>query len=278
MGMNDDPDNKNNQAEQEINPCSRPHTEKPPAIESESKSRSKWKYCVQRRKFRRWVGLVISFLTFIAVVWYACTASKQHEEMIRSNNITQAALEEAKKNNAQTAKSTLTALQITREQLESSRLRDRAFVYFENPILAPYPYAPQKPTVFGVVIPVINAGNMPARRVRARYGCPDIFKPDKPIKDPFEIAQWTTVETTRVIGPKQTVVMQPCHIPVETFMGVKTGKRDAFIIMEVSYIDGFDLVNTRVTQMTRNLRVDVQEHYSFGFPGSHNCSDDNCPK
>ena len=46
---------------------------------------------------------------------------------------------------------------------QTSRLRDRAFVYFFDPTITPYP--PEKPTVWGIGINVENAGNMPARYV-----------------------------------------------------------------------------------------------------------------
>ncbi len=159
---------------------------------------------------------------------------------------------------------------------ETSRLRDRAFVYFGDPGFVPYP--PENVIVHGVTIFVNNAGNMPARRVVVRYSCPNVLKSNGPIKDPFDSANWTTADMPQVIGPKQTFGLQTCEIPIGVITEAQKGNRDIFIITEVSYIDGFDLVHTRVTQMTRNLRFDRFGGHSLGFIGPHNCSDDDCPK
>ena len=85
---------------------------------------------------------------------------------------------------------------------ETSRLRDRAFIYFSNPPMTPYPPPPDKPTEWGVGITVLNAENMPARRIMIQYDCLDAPKSDQ-IVDPFPLAKWKRAEIGNVIGPKK---------------------------------------------------------------------------
>ena len=160
---------------------------------------------------------------------------------------------------------------------ETLRLRDRAYVYFGDADFAPYPYPPAKPTVWGVTIPIYNAGNMPAHKIVVRYSCPDIPHSDRPTKVPFDSADWKTPEMTQTIGQKLAFVFQACHIPIETIADAQKGKRDVFIIAEVRYTDGFDPDRTRVTQMARTLLFDQHGGRRLGLGASHNCSDDDCP-
>ncbi|MBI4182881.1 MAG: hypothetical protein HY521_02650 [Proteobacteria bacterium] len=156
---------------------------------------------------------------------------------------------------------------------QTSRLRDRAFVYFFNPTIIPYP--PERPTVWGIGINVENAGNMPARRVTLRYDCVDAPR-SQHVLDPFPMAKWKNAEAPNVIGPKRHVSTQSCNIPVGTIEAAKRSEIDVFILMETKYLDGFVANRERVTQMTRVLRFDGYSH-SLGFAGPHNCSDDDCP-
>jgi hypothetical protein len=164
---------------------------------------------------------------------------------------------------------------------QTSRLRDRAFVYFGDPPLTPYPA--NQPIVWGVGITVVNAGNMPARSVMIEYDCPDAPKSDR-IVDPFLLAKWKRAEIGNVIGPKNTFGLQACNVPIATvkaaqgFGNNKEPERDIFYVVRVTYLDGFDLDNPRVTHISRNFRFDQFGGQSLGFIGPHNCSDDDCPK
>jgi hypothetical protein len=160
---------------------------------------------------------------------------------------------------------------------ETSRLRDRALIYFGDPTVGPYPLPPAVPVVWAAGIIVYNAGNMPARRVAIRYACPDAFK-SASSTDPFTLAKWQNAEVTSVIGPKQALALQGCEIPVAKIDEAKRNLRDMFYLVEVTYIDGFDLSAVRTTQMSRNFRFDQNGGQSLGFLTTGNCSDEDCKK
>jgi hypothetical protein len=155
---------------------------------------------------------------------------------------------------------------------ETSRLRDRAFVYFADPGLRPYP--PEKPTAWGIVINVQNIGNMPARGVSVKYALKYSKHSDKTVV-PWEPKNWSSPETPSVIGPKQLCALQAGAIGIDRILEARRGMTDIFIMMEATYIDGFEFGKRRVTQMSRILRFD-DHGYSLGFNENHNCSDDDC--
>lgn len=161
---------------------------------------------------------------------------------------------------------------------ETSKLRDRAFVYFGDPPITPYPRPPDDPILWGMGITVSDAGNMPARRLTIRYACPDDAISDA-VSDTFRLAtQWRMAQIGSVIGPKQEVVSQACEIPIDVIDAAKKSLRRVFYLVEVKYLDGFNLSQERITQMSRELRFDKWGSRSLGFTPSHNCSDDDCPK
>ena len=159
---------------------------------------------------------------------------------------------------------------------QTSRLRDRAFVYFGDPPLTPYP--PNSPIVWGIGVTVANAGNMPARRLTIRYTCPDAPLSDD-VPDTFRLAtQWKTAQIGGVIGPKQGATLQGCEVPIDVINEAKKSLRHVFYLVEAKYLDGFDLSTPRVTQMSRVLNFDQWGGQSLGFTSTRNCSDDDCPK
>jgi len=158
---------------------------------------------------------------------------------------------------------------------ETSRLRDRAFIYFGDPPVTPYPA--DNPIVWGVGVTVSNAGNMPGRRVTIRYACPDASRSEH-VSDPFSLVKWNDVEVGSVVGPKQGFSLQGCNVSIDKINDAKKGFRDVFYVSEVKYIDGFDLKTLRVTQVSRIFRFDQWGGQSVGFAGPHNCSDEDCPK
>ena len=163
---------------------------------------------------------------------------------------------------------------------QTSRLRDRAFVYFGDPPVTPYPNPPIDPILWGVGITVTNAGNMPARRLTIRYACPDAPASDD-VPDTFRLAtQWKTAQIGSVIGPKQGATLQGCEVPIEVINDAKKSPplRHVFYLVEAKYLDGFYLSTPRVTQMSRVFGFDKWGGQNLGFTSSHNCSDDDCPK
>lgn len=156
---------------------------------------------------------------------------------------------------------------------ETSRLRDRAFVYFSNPIFKYYPYPPQKPTSWAIDIQMINVGNMPARNVSVQC---EFIKSKLPIDDPFQTAKLSEKKLTNVIGPKQAISFTAGEGPLNELDEILQGKLCIQISAQIEYIDGFDLKKKRVTQISRQLHIDNSGGYSFSFSGRHNCAEDDC--
>ena len=159
---------------------------------------------------------------------------------------------------------------------QTSRLRDRAFVYFGDPQRRPYPDA--NPIIWAFSIKFSNAGNMPASRVVVRVACPNAPFANE-VSDSFRLAtDWTTAQIASVIGPKQEAEVQGCEVEIEKINEAKNHHLRVFYLVEAKYFDAFDLHTTRVTQMSRALAFDRWGGYSVGFTSSHNCTDDDCPK
>jgi len=154
---------------------------------------------------------------------------------------------------------------------ETARLRDRAFLYFGDPAVTPYP--PGNVDRWGLSLTIENAGNMPARRVVVEYDCPDAPHTAGEI-DPWPLAKWKRAEIGSVIGPKQTTTVQACNVPIATINQAKNNARDVFYLLRVTYLDGFSNT-TRVTQVSRIFRFDKWAG-ALWFIGPHNCSDSDC--
>jgi hypothetical protein len=156
---------------------------------------------------------------------------------------------------------------------QTSRLRDRAYLYFGDPY--PIPWPPNKPDVLGIGIIITNNGNMPAKHVLVRYACPYTEKA-RDIKDPFPLIEWNIAEAPITIGAKQSFVLQGCNIPIGIIENAKKSLTDVFYIAEVKYSDGFS-DEVRTTQTSRIFRFD-KSGQSIGMAGPHNCSDEDCQK
>ena len=159
---------------------------------------------------------------------------------------------------------------------ETSRLRDRALLYFGDPHITPYPDT--KPIVWAFDINVANAGNMPARRVAIRFDCPRAPSSDD-VRDTFQLAkELKSAAIASVIGPKQEVRLQACEVPIEVIAQAQNFQLNILYLVEAKYLDGFDAETTRVTQMSRGLSFDTSGGRSWSFTNSHNCTDDDCPE
>lgn len=157
---------------------------------------------------------------------------------------------------------------------ETARLRDRAFVYFPNPRVSPYP-SKKDYYVWEVIIVVSNWGSMPARHASLKYATVKTPISDE-VKNPWPLAKWSSAKFDSTIGPKQSAAFQGQHIQIEIFKKAIRREIDIFILAEVTYVDEFDPNKTRTTQMSRKLRFDSHGDMSQGFTDSHNCSDDDC--
>jgi len=158
---------------------------------------------------------------------------------------------------------------------QTSRLRDRAFLYF-NSNVERIPYPPNSPKWWGTVVSGTNAGNMAARRVQLRFACPfiDKEKPDLTFKE----VDCELVKHSTVVGPKQTFSFQGCEIQLANVEKAKSGDGRIFVFLEATYLDGFYLDTPRRTEMTLRFYFDQWGGQSLGFYGPHNCTDEDCPK
>lgn len=155
---------------------------------------------------------------------------------------------------------------------ETSRFRDRAFINFFDPEVRYFPnYAPPRMTIN---ITAQNTGNVPARNVSIYYDC---LIADKPIADPFKNAKFRNVPIPKFVGPKQAVGFVALDVPSDDFRNrmLKEGVH-VYIVVKIDYFDGFDFINKRTTQMSRQFHVDSAKLHSFSFAGSHNCIDKDC--
>ena len=160
---------------------------------------------------------------------------------------------------------------------QTSRATNRAFVYFETVSFTPYPFK-GTPALVAIETIIINSGNTPAYRVAIKFDCPDKTGVGSNA-DPFDSAKLESkYDPPTFLGPKQRVPLLVCELKPE--FGVDTVKGDNawYVVAEVKYADAFDPTETRITQMTRNIRVDQFGGGSFGYVGKHNCADRDCPK
>lgn len=214
---------------------------------------------------------ITAFYAFYAreQVWQMEKAVKEASKMRRDSN---AASNTIMTEMGKQSKAMQELADNTKRTDETLRFRDRAFVYFLNPTFSLYPQ--DNPIVWAIGINLTNAGNMPARHISIHYKC---FISEKSQNiDPFPLEKWSSEETIKVIGPKQDASFLAYQMPIDTLTDIKKGKKAAYIVMQVEYIDGFDLRKLRVTQMSRRLFVDNQGH-SFARIGLHNCADEDCP-
>lgn len=156
---------------------------------------------------------------------------------------------------------------------QTTRLRDRAYVYFSNPAIIPYPR--NNPIVWGVSGNVENAGNMPAKNILIKYSIV-ITKQSEGVSEPFPLANWSNANVPKVIGAKQRLTFQGGEIPINSVNEARKFNENIFILMEATYTDGFDQKIKRITQMSRSLRFDQFGGHSLGFADSHNCTDEDC--
>jgi len=160
------------------------------------------------------------------------------------------------------------------KQDETSRMRDRAFLYFTDIKTKQYPT--NNPLNISFIFKIENSGNMPARRLSIVYACPDVESGER-IPD-FLTNYFTPVQVPDVIGPKQSLSFYGCVYALSEVEKFKLDKRRLSIFLEAIYLDGFDN-SIRVTQMSRFVQFDSEGEMIFAFgPSPHNCTDEDCPK
>lgn len=160
---------------------------------------------------------------------------------------------------------------------QTSRLRDRARVYFSDPVVVKDP--PQSPDAVGsVLVSIRNIGNMQATVISFRCGW--VYRDaSENIQDPFPLIEnFREIIIPKFIGPKQrfNYLQGADAIPNNKIIEAENRKINIFIAMEVIYYDGFDFKNPRITQACRSWRFDKERRFTWGFVGPHNCTDDDC--
>ncbi|HOD97342.1 MAG TPA: hypothetical protein PLT63_01070 [Syntrophales bacterium] len=161
--------------------------------------------------------------------------------------------------------------------VDTSRIRDRANVYFSTPVFEKYPPTGEaKEYIFKILM--ANSGAIPARKLHVRYGV--IVAPTSNIDfEPFDRVKWINVNVPMTLGPKQPFLFQLFKIETKLaeFEEMKKGKVVKFIVTEVTYNDDFSSERRqRITQMNVRLNVDGNGDHSFSYLASHNCTDDDC--
>ena len=156
-----------------------------------------------------------------------------------------------------------------KETNRTSRVRDRAYLYFGDPEIFPYPKS--KPVTTGVSIVLMNVGNVPSRLISVRSGWTDN---QDGVVDQFRLKKLSEVNVAKFIGPKQGMRLQGHEVPIDIYMKATAMQANIFVLMEVRYADGFDNKKVRVTQTSRSLRFDKFGGTSWGF--DYNCTDDDC--
>jgi len=164
---------------------------------------------------------------------------------------------------------------------KTSRLRDRALIYFSTPTFSAYP-PKGEPSGYIFIIPVQNFGNMPAQSFNIRYAYIDSTTKDDPEIAPVTQAKWNQVVTPKTFGPKEPLFFQLFEaglMPIDEFRKMKesNGSIGKFILAEATYLDGFSK-KRRVTKMGVRFMAGTDGYPSFKFTRNHNCTDDDCPK
>ena len=159
---------------------------------------------------------------------------------------------------------------------QTSRLRDRAYVYFFTPSFIPYP-SEDNPTEWIFKIVIHNSGNMPAQSLNIRYAVID--SPTPTDIAPIAQAKWIQANTPKTFGPKQDFLFQLFDakiIMIDEFRKMKkSGSMGKFILVEATYFDGFS-PEQRVTKMSARLNIDTTGAHSFSFTHNYNCTDNDC--
>ena len=167
-------------------------------------------------------------------------------------------------------------LDVAEKSDETSRLRDRAYVYFSTPSFTPYP-SKDNPTEWIFKVAFHNSGNMPAQSLNIRYTVID--SPTPTDIAPITQAKWTQANTPKTFGPKQDFLFQLFDVKIITIDEFrkmkKSGSMGKFILAEATYFDGFSK-EQRVTKMGVRLNIDTIGAHSFSFTHNYNCTDDDC--
>jgi hypothetical protein len=214
-----------------------------------------------------WVIAVATCLYVVVAGFQLCTMSGQLGQMIESSWQTDNLIVAANKQHNAMNK----IADATKQVDETSRLRDRAFVYFA-PNFRLYP-DPKNPVVWAIEIFFENFGAMPARKILIKYKCIIL---DKEVSDPFNLGEWKRAEVGTVIGPKQPGGFLAHQGDFKEVGLIKQGKLIVYVVARIEYKDGFDFKTIRVTEISRKLNVDPYNGHTFYLAGPHNCSDEDC--
>jgi hypothetical protein len=158
---------------------------------------------------------------------------------------------------------------------DTSQASNRAFVFFEEAGLVPYPPVGDL-KVYAVIAKISNSGNTYGRNLKIRFDCPRRDADLPRVADPFTLGRWAgNFDPPAMLGPKQSAPVIACEFTPDEIAKARANTTDLFFLAEVRYDDAFD--GPRVTQMTRKLLTDTSGGLRLGFTG-RNCADDDCPK
>ncbi len=220
---------------------------------------SKWREC------REWTRLVIEVATLIAVGWYACIAYRQWSEMTELNRLTNAALQETKRANAESGRLTQESVALTRKNME---VASRAWVTisdmkFEISIGSPLKF----------ITAIENSGNSPAVIIDSWYGTDLVKAKEQPVlKWPKERRPEESLPHTpgwTVIGPKQKFLSDESG-PVVTptlAMAIKNKTEVLYRYGFIKYRDVFGV--PRTTRYCFWFDGERQHSFACSEPGSN---------
>lgn len=156
----------------------------------------------------------------------------------------------------------------------TAQATNRAFLFFDNATLIPYPPPPNEQKVYAVAVYIENSGNTFGRNLHIRFDCARRDLEAPLIGDPFTLGQWkTNFNPPAMLAPKQRAPLLACEFSIEDINNAQVHKVDLYFLAEVQYTDAFGA--SRITQMTRNILTDSAGGLRFGFVG-RNCADNDC--
>jgi len=160
---------------------------------------------------------------------------------------------------------------------ETAQASNRAFIFFEEAALVPYPPVGEL-KVYAVVAKISNTGNTYGRNLKIKFDCPSRKAGEPRVTDPFALGQrWAEHDfgPPAMLGPKQSAPLIACEFTPADLASARRNEADFYFLAEVRYVDAFN--EPHVTQMTRSLLTDTSGGVRFGFVG-RNCADKDCPK
>jgi hypothetical protein len=156
---------------------------------------------------------------------------------------------------------------------DNAQRQMRAYVYVT---LLGSKYPKPDPNRLGITFEINNSGLTWARKlvVRKTKIPRDLAAGEY---DPWTRAKWDADEPPMFLGPRQTLGLQLTEIWLSELPSIVEGKKGYDFAVWVIYNDTFTDI-PRETRLVQRFAADKDGGYSFGYVGSNNCADDDCPK